>query len=270
MKMKPFLSYIGSKSKFMDKIDEYLPDEINNYYEPFIGGGSVFFYVNEMYNINKNYINDLDKDLINLYKIVKSNDYKTLLKYLKELNEPTSKDKFDENVILFNKNSTSKIKKSAIYIFLNKKSFNGNLKYGLDNIIKPYFSKQKKNLKIYDKDNIIDIHNLLKKTNVSNKDYIKFLKEKALKKGDFVFLDPPYLVNGIEQYYKETFEKKNFEDLKNLCNYLDKKKVNFMLTVNKHSYLKDLFKDYYQTSFKKHSGMSGGKYNEYEMIITNY
>ena len=54
--MKPFISYIGSKQKFMKKIAPYLPKEINNYYEPFVGGGSMFFHVNQHYDIKKNYI----------------------------------------------------------------------------------------------------------------------------------------------------------------------------------------------------------------------
>jgi DNA adenine methylase len=69
--MKPFLSYIGSKQKFMNKLDPLFPEDINNYYEPFVGGGSVLFYLNENYDINKNYINDVDSDVINIYKVIK-------------------------------------------------------------------------------------------------------------------------------------------------------------------------------------------------------
>ncbi|HBS53020.1 MAG TPA: modification methylase, partial [Flavobacterium sp.] len=76
--MKPFLSYIGSKQKFMNKLDTLFPETINNYYEPFVGGGSVFFYLNDLedYDIKHNYINDVDSDVIHIYKVIKNDTKK--------------------------------------------------------------------------------------------------------------------------------------------------------------------------------------------------
>lgn len=268
--MKPFLSYIGSKQKFMKKIELFFPETINNYYEPFVGGGSVFFYLNQTRHINKNFINDLDLDVINVYKVIKSNS-KKLISYLEKLNTIHTKKDFENLVKVFNENKSDKVLLAAIYIYLNKRSFNGNLKYGKDNIAKPYYSKQAKNINIYNNDNIEDISKLLNNTLIKKKDYIQFLKEYDIKKGDFVFFDPPYLVNGIQQYYKETFDFDNFKNLKHVCDKLDKKGINFMITLNKHPKLKELFKEYNIKIFKKkYSGMSNGKFDEYEMIITNY
>ena len=269
--MKPFLSYIGSKQKFMDKLDQLFPESINNYYESFVGGGSVLFYLNNLedYNIKHNYINDVDSDVINIYKVIK-NDTKKLLRYLEELNKLHSKKDFNNLIDTFNYNKKDKVMLAAIYIFLNKRSFNGNCKYNSDNLLNCSYSNSKKNSNIYSIENIEDIANILKTTIIKNKDYIKFLNEHKPKSGDFVLFDPPYLVNNINQYYKESFDIHDFEKLKQVCDKLDSKKVNFMITLNKHPKLKKLFQDYNIKTFTKKSSFTSCKYNEYEMIITNY
>lgn len=267
--MKPFLSYIGSKQKFMNKLDPLFPEKINNYYEPFVGGGSVLFYLNKHYNINKNYINDIDSDVINVYKTIKNNTPK-LLESLEEINKYSSKKDFNKAVESFNNLKNTKILEAALYIYLNKRSFNGNLKYDKDNLLNASYSENKKHSNIYKENNINEVKNLLKKTKITTKEYNKFLNIQNFKNDDFVFLDPPYLVDNVNQYYKNTFDYNDYEKLKEICDTLDKQHIKFMLTTNKHLKLKELFKKYNITTFKKHSSFTSGKYHEYELIITNY
>lgn len=68
--LKPLLKYPGGKSEELPCIMERLPDNINNYIEPFVGGGAVFFYLNNSYN----YINDKSEELMLLYEYVKKNN----------------------------------------------------------------------------------------------------------------------------------------------------------------------------------------------------
>jgi len=69
LELKPFLKWPGGKSKELKIIIPNLPNDISNYYEPFIGGGAVYFAIN---NANQYFINDKSKDLIDLYKNIKS------------------------------------------------------------------------------------------------------------------------------------------------------------------------------------------------------
>lgn len=69
-KLKPLLKYPGGKTSELDLIFDNLPNHINNYIEPFVGGGAVYFALG---NTNKNYINDKSEELILLYKYVKNN-----------------------------------------------------------------------------------------------------------------------------------------------------------------------------------------------------
>ena len=68
--LKPFLKWPGGKSKELKVIIPNLPTKINNYYEPFIGGGAVYFAIND---VNQYFINDKSKDLVELYINIKSN-----------------------------------------------------------------------------------------------------------------------------------------------------------------------------------------------------
>lgn len=264
------MPYVGSKKSLLKYLIKLFPEEINNYYEPFVGAGSVLFYLNENYDINKNYINDLDADVINIYKAIK-NDTKKFLKYLKEINKIKSKKEYGNLVDIFNERSFKKDKVllAAIYIYMCKRSFNSKLNMK-DGLIRPYYAKTISNKKIYDENTIDEIKDILDNTKISNMDYIKFLNKHNFKKDDFVFLDPPYLTTNTKYNYSSIFDYSDYEKLKKVCDKLDSKKVNFMLTTNKHSALKKLFNEYNIKTVNKYSRVSQGKGTEYEMIITNY
>lgn len=267
--MNSFITYIGSKKFLLNKVK--LPTKINNYYEPFIGGGSMFLHVNNTHVIKQNYINDLDKDLIMVYRIIKKYNSKLLIE-LSKLNNLRGKTHFIKLIEIFNTNKMDKILLSAIYIFMTRRSFNADFKYNKkNNQIKPTYSTyNNKKKSIYDKKNIQDISKLLKKTTIKNQDYKTFLTKNKPGKDDFVFLDPPYLVKGVDSYYKEIFDLNEFEKFKKICDTLDKNKVNFMVTLNRHTKLIKLFKGYKFKYINKKSTTSNNKMTEKEMVITNY
>ena len=93
--LKPFLKWPGGKTKELKVIIPNLPEKINNYYEPFIGGGAVYFAVT---NAKHYFINDKSKDLIDLYKNIKSKNNKELFSILQEIDACWKKlDKVFEN-----------------------------------------------------------------------------------------------------------------------------------------------------------------------------
>ena len=82
IELKPFLKWPGGKSKELKVIIPNLPNEINNYYEPFIGGGAVYFAIND---VNHYFINDKSKDLVDLYLNIKSNNNYELFESLSNI-----------------------------------------------------------------------------------------------------------------------------------------------------------------------------------------
>lgn len=152
--LKPIIKWAGGKEKELPYIKENLPKNINNYIEPFVGGGSVYFSM----NINNSYINDKSTELINLYRCIQSNDtdfYKKINDIYKNwrLLEKIVNNNQNELLLIYknycsefenNNNSKQLIKtfKKTINDFVSKHSdeFNGALSdeftFGTDNFIK--------------------------------------------------------------------------------------------------------------------------------------
>ena len=265
--MKSFLTYIGSKKKFMKELN--FPEKINNYYDPFVGGGSVYFEINNRYHVKKNYINDLDKELINVYMQIKNN-FDELLKVLEKLTKERTREEFQKVVDEYNTNKKDKLLLAAMYIYLNKRSYNGKLNYRKKNpgFIKPSYSKFRSKYNIHKEKDLRKLTKTIKETDIQSLDYKEFLSNKP-KEGDFVFIDPPYFVRSVKQYYKNIFEIDDYKTLKGVCDGLNDKKVNFMITLNDNDDLKEIFRGYNIRVFGKYS-ISSREHIEKEMIITNY
>ena len=89
--IKPFLRWAGGKTWFTKHIENFIPKVFCDYYEPFIGGGAIFFFLKSQgYIKNKAYLSDSNPDLINTYKILK-NHHEPLFKILKEYGDSEEK-----------------------------------------------------------------------------------------------------------------------------------------------------------------------------------
>lgn len=271
--MKPFLSYIGSKQQLLKHLEEYFPDssEIKRYIEPFLGGGSVLLYMLEN-NVDVAHVNDLDKNLVSTWQVVKKHSTK-LLTELKALNKRRSKASFYNLVDEYNSKKMGAIYRAALYIYFTKMSFNASMHWN-NNKINPAWSQHHSHVNIYNHDLIEDISYLLQDTTTfHNNDYKVFLREMRIRKGDFIFLDPPYFVQDVQQYYKYCFDWKAFEELKDIADAIDKKGALFMITLNYHPELVKLFKGYTQKTIMKPSSLRlhyEKKRKDKELVIFNY
>ena len=266
--VKPFLRWAGGKTWFIKHIENYIPKDFNDYYEPFVGGGSIFFYLKSKGFIkNKAYLSDSNSDLINTYKVLK-NHSKSLFEILK-----THIDSEDEYYRMRSSDFTDQVERAAKFIYLNKTSYNGiyrvnkNGKYNV-----PY---GRRNLKVlYDFKHLKEISIALKNTNLSTKDFKQRCKQ--IKKNDFVFIDPPYTVahenNGFIQYNQSIFSWNNQLQLSKLTAELDEKKVHFLVTNAYHDCIKEIYQTGNQIMILRASTIGGkgatrAKYKE--IIVTN-
>jgi len=267
--IKPFLRWAGGKTWFTNHIDNFLPQAINNYFEPFLGGGAIFFYLKSKNLIKgKCYLSDTNEELINTYNILK-NKPEELIEILKKQNN-TEKEYYKIREF----QSDDKIERAARFLFLNKTSFNGIYRVnsqGAYNV--PYGYRQIKQM--YDYDNLLQISNLLTNCYFSVKDFKKIAEKICT--SDLVFIDPPYTVahenNGFIQYNQSLFSWDNQKELAKLLIEIENKKAYYIMTNASHKSIEELYRDsgqrYTLTRASSIGGIGATRTKYKELIYTN-
>lgn len=261
---KPFLRWAGGKRWLLKEINNYLPTNgFNQYHEPFIGGGAIFFHL----NIKKSFISDLNEELIETYLAIQS-DVEKVIEYLK-----TFKNTKDDYYKIREQKFRSAEKRAARFIYLNQTSFNGIYRvnsHGKYNV--PYGYREKVN---HNFSNLISVSNTLKDTIISSNDFSNVIDN--VKKNDLVFLDPPYTVthnnNGFIQYNKNIFSLEAQYKLAETINNIKEIGANYILTNAAHPKIREIFNNGDKIIEVRRSSIIGGKNakrGKYaELIITN-
>lgn len=246
--IKPFVKWAGGKNGLINSLISFIPKNFNSYFEPFVGGGALFFYLKNLNILNskKIYLNDKNAELINAYKQIKINPNK-LLEELEILKNNHSKEYFYKIRNLdrdFDFYSLSEVFRAARFIYLNKTCFNGLCRYNAKgNFNTPMGSY--KNPKIYDKDLIFSVHEVLKNVSITNKDF-EVVSLKA-KKGDFIYFDPPYYpINKTSSFvsYTDNFSANEQIRLYKLFKMLDCEGIKVLQSNSNTDFIKELYKDF--------------------------
>ena len=192
IKGKPFVKWAGGKRQIMPEIKKYVPENYDTFYEPFVGGGAVFFELAP----KKAVINDYNSELMNVFECIKDED--KFDKMCTELNhhEANHSEEYyyqvrniDRDVKKYNK--LADYKKAARTIYLNKACFNGLYRVNSKNEFNVPFGKKEK-VNTYEGQNLGVVHCILNFNDIKllSTDFEEAVKD--AKKGDFVYLDPPY------------------------------------------------------------------------------
>ena len=265
---KPFLKWVGGKTQIIDSIISKLPKETNNYHELFVGGGSVLFAIlslqkhNKILIKDKIYAYDINVNLINMYKNVQNNKdelYKILKSYYdkydsitgsiinrkpKKIEEAqTSKESYyywlrDR----YNNIDKNTVECSALFILINKICFRGMYREGPNGYNVPY-GHYKKTPSLISKKELDDISSLIKDVVFQHNGFIESIKN--VKRGDFVYLAPPYAPENSKSfvgYVEGGFNLKTHESL-----FVEIKKlenIKFIMSNAKVDIVTNSFKDY--------------------------
>lgn len=274
--LKPVLKWAGGKRQLIKYIKNDYPQKFNNYFEPFIGGGSVFF---DLQPKKKTYINDFNPEIINVYEIIK-NSPNELIQKLEKHNKNHSKEYYytirnlDRDEVAFS--HIDNISKAARTIYLNRTCYNGLFRVNR----KGYFNTpmgRYVNPLICDKDNIMNVSSYFNssKINFSCGDFSKILSK--AKEKDFVYLDPPYFpiseTSSFTDYTKIGFTKDDQIRLLETCNLLNDKKVLFMQSNSDCDFIWELYQDYKieRVPVKRYINSKGNERTQlFELIIRNY
>jgi len=294
---KPLLKWVGGKTQIINKVLENFPKKIDNYHEPFVGGGSVLIALLESV-ANKEielsgivYAYDLNSHLIDFYKSVKNHSrelYDNIASLWEEYDsietfngnkKPVSK---DDNISSkesfyywqrnrFNSRKLSCVEKSAVFVFLNKHCFRGVYRENSKGVFNVPFGNYKKP-KIISYENILYISNLVKDVVFLHKDF-RYITS-VVKDDDFLYLDPPYAPENELSFTK--YNSKDFlkEDHEFLFNFLQHTESLFVMSnsntdfVKKHFSEEDFKLDIFSCKRSINSKKPGSK--TMETLISNF
>ena len=289
--IKPFVKWAGGKRQLLPTIKENLPENFNNYFEPFLGGGAVLLELQPEHAA----VGDVNEILIATYKAIR--DCKQALTnwldvFEEEFNNANRDDALETDADykkyectkkefyylkrkryneLISKNDLS-LETCALFIFLNKTCFNGLYRVNSNGEFNVPFNN-KKELVLYEKDNLDNLKKYLQTVDIEVRDFEETCKN--AKAGDFVFFDSPYAPlndTSFEAYTKEGFSLENHQRLARLFKELSDKGVYCMLTNHNTELINELYKDYKIRVVDVRRSINRNKDNRkgQEVIITNY
>ncbi|MCQ2956022.1 MAG: Dam family site-specific DNA-(adenine-N6)-methyltransferase [Opitutales bacterium] len=270
----PIVKWAGGKRQLLPLLVQRMPKFTGTYYEPFFGGGALFFHIAPQ----KAVINDCNPQLINVYQQIKLAPDE-LIRYLSTLQndynalpDDTAKTNFyfsqRTTFNTFIQNNTFNVYSASLFIFLNKAGFNGLYRVsskGCFNVP----SGHKKTLNLFQPDNIFKMSELLKRCVITQGDFeISCQNANA---GDFVFFDSPYYAT-FDAYQSNRFPEADQKRLAQLFRELSNKGVYCMLTNSSTDFIKDLYKGFSinEVPVKRMINCDSSKRTSTEVIITNF
>ncbi|HDO9489876.1 TPA: DNA adenine methylase [Clostridioides difficile] len=241
--VQPVLKWVGGKRQLLNEIEKYIPNGNYKYYEPFIGGGAVFFSVQPKNAV----INDFNEELINVYMVIKNNLEELLL----DLSTHKVTEEYYYEIRAIDRSeeykSWSNIKKASRFLYLNKTCYNGLYRVNSSGYFNTPFGRYK-NPNIINETVLRAVNKYLNKNKIDIRcgDFEEALK--GIRKNSFVYFDPPYEPisdsSNFTGYTANGFNQSEQKRLKELCDRLDKKGVKFLLSNSNTEFIRTLYKDY--------------------------
>jgi DNA adenine methylase len=246
-KAQPLLKWPGGKRRVLPEILKYVPQNFNTYYEPFLGGGALFFEITPP----KAVINDINKELINVYMVAKT-DTVSLVKELKKAKYANTQEAFTKIRALDRDDkkfaSLTTVERAARTLYLNRTCFNGLYRVNSSNQFNAPFGRYV-NPKILDTPNLNQIEKLFDNKNIQilNSSYMDVLK-KIKDSKNFIYLDPPYVpltsTASFVSYTKDGFTAIDQKTLRDEALKLDKAGNYVLLSNSDTPLIRDLYKDF--------------------------
>jgi DNA adenine methylase len=249
--MIPFLKWPGGKRWFVARHPQFIPSTFGRYFEPFLGGGSVFFHIEPTRAI----LADTNQELIAVYRAMKRfhNQVEHLLTKHQQHHCEDYYYRVRDTI------PVDRAEKAARTIYLNRTCFNGIYRVNLNGCFNvPVGTKDSVLLPT---DDFAAVARLLKRAKLKVADFEPVIEE--AEKGDLVFADPPYVVghnnNGFVKYNEHLFKWKDQERLADALARARGRGVKIVATNADHSEVRDLYRQrgFALISIERYSSISG-------------
>ena len=270
IKAKPFIKWVGGKTQLLPELVSRIPDDFSRYFEPFMGGGALFFHLQP----EQSTLTDINEELTNAYTVIKYRSDELIADLKQHTYEKNyyyqirNVDRTDEY------KSWSDVRRASRLIYLNKTCFNGLYRVNSRGEFNTPIGRYK-NPKIVDEINLRACSQALQRVEIINSSFLKV--EEKVSSNDFVYFDPPYAplntTSNFTGYSQKGFDSQMQLDLRDLCDRLDEKGVRFMVSNSNAPLILDLYQSYkiefvYATRAINSKGNKRGKISE--VLVTNY
>lgn len=238
----PFLKWAGGKRQLISQIDPFLPNDFDLYIEPFVGGGTLFFYLLP----EKAVLIDSNRVLINVYRVIKEN--------VEELIELLRNHKNEENYYYKIRSldrdpesfsQLSNIKKASRTIYMNRCCYNGLYRVNSKGQFNVPFGRYK-NPNFCDEKNLKAVNMFLQDVKIIHDSFERCLD--SADENTFLYLDPPYFplskTSSFTSYTKENFTKADQIKLKEIIDKLTDRGCKIMLSNSHNDFILNLYEDY--------------------------
>lgn len=241
IKAKPFVKWVGGKSQLLNEVRRSLPVDLGKregltYVEPFVGGGAVLFWLlQEFPNIEQAVINDINRELICTYSVIRNN-VEELVEVLSEysyeyssIGDNARKEYFLDKRARYNEHSSNDVETAALFIFLNRTCFNGLYRVNSKGAFNVPFGRYT-NPRICDEDTLRVDSELLKRVTILCGDFAQ--TESYANEHSIFYFDPPYKpiteTSSFTSYSKKGFDDGEQIRLRDFCNRIAEKKALFV------------------------------------------
>jgi DNA adenine methylase len=236
--VRPVLKWAGGKSRSLPHILAELPDAIDTYYEPFVGGAAVFFALASAGRFRRAVLGDGNPELIEVYKALKEGTEGVI--------SALSGFKYEESeyyrVRALDPATLDRAERAARVIFLNKTGYNGLYRVNSRGEFNVPFGRYK-NPKFCDPDNLRAASRALSRVRIVVGDFERTCRE--AKRGDAVYFDPPYdpvsKTANFTSYHKDEFGRVQHEQLADVFGRLAKRGVSVVLSNSDTELTRKLF-----------------------------
>lgn len=228
-KPKPFVKWAGGKRQLLTKFREIYPVEFGTYYEPFVGGGAVFFDLTVLHGPlgGRSVLSDQNTELMDCYRAIRDE--------VGELMRALRRHKYEEKYYYAQRERDpgrlSLVERAARMIYLNRTGFNGLYRVNSKGKFNVPFGRHK-NPTICDGPNLLACSAALAGVEVHEEPFETVLDR--ARKGDFVYLDPPYIplsaTANFTAYQKHGFGMANQDKLADVFDELASRGANVMLS----------------------------------------
>ena len=272
--LQPFTKWTGGKRQLLPVIRELMPKKYNRYFEPFVGGGALFFDLAPKDAV----INDFNAELINCYQQIKDNPQE-LIEILKVHQEYNSKEYYldlrsvdrDERIDMM-----SEVQRAARILYMLRVDFNGLYRVNSKNQFNVPYGRYK-NPKIVDENLVSAISTYLNNNQIEIKkgDFEKAVLD--VQPGDFVYFDPPYIplseTSAFTSYTHEGFSYDDQVRLRDTFKKLSDTGAYVMLSNSSSFLVEELYRDFnihYVEATRTNGAKSSSRGKISEIIVTNY